>query len=675
MRPVSEAAGLAILIAGLGALAATGGLLACCLRLRSPVAFLLAAYLIAWGWLVTVTLLLSPPRWVTRGSLLAALALGLAAAVATWNWRGRPGPPSARRSLSALRDAFRDPAILVLGVTVSLGTLYIGALAFFTPSNDWDALAYHLARASLWHQRHGLGHIDDVADFRVNYFPPNAEIGQLATMLLAGNDRYTTLPQLLAYPALVLSVAGLARRIGLTAREATFAALAFATLPVVALQAPTALNDLVVASFLSAAAYFALGPGRASLLPFGVAIALAVGSKYSTFLALPVLALVVAVAQPRRRWGAFALAGLAGCVAGAVWYVVNVVETGRPLLGAANQRAESSPEQITVTALRYILSFLDMPGGEWPYSLAYLVPVAALAVAGVVLVWRSASRARGLLWAAALTAAVVAAPLLWESAVRGPYKLGLVLGGRDLVDRFDWGLNVDAEPTVAWFGPLAPVLLAAGAAAALVAWRRGRLPVSALVLAAAPWILLLTLALALVWDPWRGRFLLFGIVLAAATWGLLLRRPTLAYAGAAIGSTALFLALANYDEKPSGIFAGPSIWGDARWQAQTRNSEPEAGVLRFVEERVPDDARLGVSHTADHWIHPFFGPRLTRHVTLVRADGGSAPPDANWLVLAPLTRVRRCPAAWRLEFEHPHGWRIERRIGRDACLPEAAVDS
>ena len=67
----------------------------------------------------------------------------------------------------------------------------------------------------------------------MNLFPPNAEIGQLATMLLGGRDRYAALPQLLAYLMLALSVAGLARRVALSVKEAAFAACAFATLPIV----------------------------------------------------------------------------------------------------------------------------------------------------------------------------------------------------------------------------------------------------------------------------------------------------------------------------------------------------------------------------------------------------------------------------------------------------------
>jgi hypothetical protein len=90
-------------------------------------------------------------------------------------------------------------------------------------------------------------------------------------------------------------------------------------------------------------------------------------------------------------------------------------------------------------------------------------------------------------------------------------------------------------------------------------------------------------------------------------------------------------------------------------------------VLRFVEVSVPDDSRLGLALVGDHQIHPYFGPRLSRRVTLLPAAGGSAPEDADWLVLAPETRVARCAEAWSRDFEH-QGWHVERRLGPDACL-------
>jgi hypothetical protein len=660
---LSELAGLVVLLAGLGALAVTGGLAACCLRLRSPIEFLLATYLVSWTWLVAVALALSPARWLTRGSLLAGIALGLTGALTAWVACGRPPPPRARDALIALGDALRHPAVLVLAVANVLGGVYIVALALFTPANDWDALAYHLARADLWRQDHGLGFIETAQDWRINLNPPNAEIGQLATMTLSGSDRYASLPQFLAWDALVLAVCGLARRIGLGTREAIFAGLAFGTLPVVALQSSGALNDLVVASFLAAAAYFALGSGVRTRALVALAVGLAIGTKFTALVGLPAVVLVALVARPPRRWPALLAAGVVGVALGSAWYLVNAAETGR-LDGDApdisGQRAERSVTATATVALRLALSFVDMSGAPWPRSLLFLVPAGALAAAALL------RRRRSLLLAAGLTAAVVAAPLVWDAGVRVAYRAGLALGRRDLVESFGWGLNTKAEPTLSWYGPLGALLLAGGAVAVVVAWRRERVPASALALAAAPWLLVLLLAVSVVWDPWRGRFVLAGVALAAATWGLVLRWQPIALAAAAIGSTALFLSLAAYDGKPSGVFAEPSIWGNERWEAQTRLSG-SSQVLRFVEERVPDDADVGLALVGDHQIHPYFGPRLSRRVELVPASGAAAPAGAEWLVLAPETVVERCRESWRREFAH-QGWNVERRLAPDDCL-------
>lgn len=663
---MTELGGLLILAVGLGALAVTGALAACCLRLRSPVEFVLAAYLVAWGWVVAASLALSPWRLLTRESLLATLAAGLAVSLAAWLASGRPSPPPFRPGVALAREALRNPAVLSLAVAVALGTAYVAALAFFTPANDWDALTYHLARAAFWKQEHGVVLIENTADSRLNVNPPNAEIGQLATMLLSSSDRYVAIPQLLAYGALAVCVAGLARRIGLTAAEAVFAGLAFATLPVVVLQASGALNDLVVASFLAPAVLFALGPGAASLALFALSLALAVGVKFSGLLALPALAVVVAVATPVRRWQALALAGAAGIAAGSAWYVVNAVETGELDGGAAeetDQRAEVSATGTATRALRLALSFVDMPGAAWPAWVAFLVAGAALAAVAAL----DRRRRLGLLAlaSAAIVAAVAAAPLLWDLGVRAVYRAGLLLGERDLLVGLSWELNTKAEPTRAWYGPLAPILLVAATALALVAWRRGGLPRAAIALVAAPWLVLLTVAFLLNWDPWRGRFLVFGVAVAAATWGLLLRRPVLANATAGIAAVALFLALANYDGKWSGLFFEPTIWGNPRWEAQTRLSGPRH-VHRFVEEIVPTDARIGVALTGNDHLHPYFGQRLSRHVSLVSGPGADPPADIEWLVLAPGTDVRRCPDAWRPDHAEG-GWTVERRVAPDSC--------
>ena len=665
---MNELGGLVLLIAGLAAFAATGALAACCMRLRSPSGFVLAAYLIAWTFLVGSTLVLSPARLLTRWSLLLSIGLGLAVAAGVWHTIGRPRPPSFRPTLSLVAAALRDPVVLVLAVAVGIGAIYVGALALLTPVNDWDALSYHLARAAFWKQEHGIAYIEGAADSRLNHNPPNASIGQLATMLLAGNDRYVAIPQLLAYAALVTCVAGLARRIGLGAKEATFAALAFATLPVIALQGSGGLNDLVVASFLGAAAYFALQAGRAPLVLVALAIGLAVGTKFTGLIALPTLALVAVAGRPRRHWPGLFLAAVVGLSIGSIWYVVNVVETGHIDGGAADefdQQAELGAMTV-ITALRLAVGFVDMSGAPWKTSLLFLVGAGALAVVGLLRLRRSRGSSLALLGAAALTASVVAFPLIFRLVIRPVFKAGLVLDvPRESLERLSWALNTHAEPTVAWYGPLAAILLVAGLAATAVAWRRRQTTPLAVALAVAPLALVVTLALTLTWDPWRGRFLVFGVALAAATWGFVLRWRPVAFATAAIGSTALFLSLANYQGKPLGL-AEPSIWSTHRWEAQTQISGPR-DVLRFVEENVPEDARIGISLTGNHHLHPYFGAKLSRHVSLVPYDGGVPPAEAEWLVMMPETDVKRCSGSWQRDLA-VGGWSIERRVAPDECL-------
>jgi dolichyl-phosphate-mannose-protein mannosyltransferase len=428
---VTELGGLLWLAAGLGGLLASAGLGACCLRIRSPIEFALATYVLAWIWLVAVTLGLSPARLVTRGWLIGGIGAGLLSALGVWLACGRPGPPDLRPALKEVRHALHSPALLVLALAVILGAAYSIALALFTPVNEGDSLSYHLARAALWKQEHGLSYVPNAVDIRLNGNPPNAEIGQLATMLLSGSDRYVALPQLSAYGALVLCVAGLARRLGLSVSEALFGALAFATLPVVVLQASGALNDLVVASFLAVAALFCLRPGRSALVLVALAIGLALGTKLTTVLALPTLAIVVALGRPRRQWLAAALAGLGGLAVGSVWYVVNLAETGEldgGLAGASDQGVELSVPAVSTNAMRFALDVIDMSGAPRPYSALFLAAACVVAVLGLWRARRSIHQGLALLVASALTASIFFTPLIAEVGQDTVFRAWIVLG-------------------------------------------------------------------------------------------------------------------------------------------------------------------------------------------------------------------------------------------------------
>ena len=681
---MSELGGLLLLAAGLGVLSGTGALVACCLRLRSPLEFVLAAYVVAWAWVVAIALALSPFELVRRAWLLAVLALGLLASVLLWLRLGRPHPPAFGPGLESVRRALRLPVVAVLAGVVALGTLYGMALAFLVPANEGDALAYHLARAAFWKQEQAVGYVSNAVDLRLNVSPPNAEIGQLATMLLAGNDRYVALPQLLAYASLVLCVAALARRLGLAPREAVFGALVFATLPIVAAQASGALNDLVMASFLAVAALFALTPGRAPVALAAVVLGLALGTKFTAVLALPALALVVGLGRPRADWPKLVLAGVAGSALGAAWYVLNLAETGDldgGLASDAEQRVALSVPTVVINAVRFGLDLVDMSGFATPY-LVLLVPAAVLSGILALTPRRQGVRAVAVASACALTLSPLALPSLASAGESATIRAWSALGRPD-TPPFErgWGLNNAADSTDSWFGPVGLALLLAGTVVVAVLWRRGRLPALAVALVTAPWVLLATLAVTIVWDPWRGRFLIFGVALAASTWGVLLRSRTVAATTATVGVLTLALSLANAQGKPSGLwelwspgddvpsfFRHGSVWGDDRSSVlvRLRPAEGEEAVYEHLEAEVPADARIAIAARENEYLLPYFGADLSRHVSLVRA-GDVAPIEAQWVVESPGSRARRCQGAWRTTLELEAGWHVARRVGPDAC--------
>ena len=245
------------------------------------------------------------------------------------------------------------------------GGLYLGAVAFLTLPNDWDGLSYHETRALLWDQQGGVGYVPAGNDPRLNGNPPVSEIGVYAAMLLPRSERFAALPQYVALWASLAAVILAARRLGLSKPAAAYGGLVFATLPIVLLQGAAILNDLVVASFLLAAIVFLLDERRSHLAVGSLALGLALSTKFTAVLALPLLlAIVLAGAAPARR-RASAIACGAGVVLGSPWYLVNLAETGSldgDLAEATHQTASHSLGAILVSFRAFSFDIVDVSG-------------------------------------------------------------------------------------------------------------------------------------------------------------------------------------------------------------------------------------------------------------------------------------------------------------------------
>jgi hypothetical protein len=674
---------LAALVAVVTALllTTTGLALGATLRVRSLAELLLAAYVLAFAEVVALTLLLSPFDGIRRPALLAGLAVVCALAVGLW-WRsGRP--VAATGALRAAGRVLREwPPLVVLATAVSLAFAYVIALVVGTPPNAWDTLSYHLARAALWRQDGAAGYIDNAYDGRLNGNPPNGELALTFVLELTRDERFAGFAQLLGALALATGVFALARRLGLSRPEAAFGGLLFLTLPLVVLQASTALNDLVLAALLLAATVFLLGDSRQSLGLASLATALAVGTKVTAAYGVVILLLVAVVASPRdARPGRVVAIGL-GALAGSYWYVLNLAKTGRALGPhyGTDLIALFEPRENLLSALARILDTLELPGteGSGGFSnsdaLLYVV-VAAVLLSTLVVIALTTGRVR---LSVALTAGWLAllplsVPPLGYVYWRAFAKLHDVLGGPEgELPVGEWPRQTTASETISWFGPLALFLLVGVAVASVVLHRRGSWSGLAVALAVAPLLWLVLVSASIEYDVWQGRFFVFPVALSAALWGVVLRTPAVAWAAVAIGATTVALSLVNSLEKPSGVqlFADreiESVWGRERWEVQSLTRAEIAPVLRFLEEEVPTDAAIALALNGDEWGYPAFGRHLERPVELVPLRSTGRGVAAGWLLLGPARPGALDPVCWRPVVDTPSGWAVLR--AQPGCGP------
>jgi hypothetical protein len=670
------------LIFGVVLLAASGGLFAASLRLDRLVDFLLAAYLLAFTEIVVVSLALSPARWLTRPRLLASLAALLVLAIIVWRLRGKPRPPTGP-ALRALREALRDPVLAVLAGAVVLALPYLAALALFAPPADFDVQWYHLPRAALWRQEHAVAYVPN-GQLRINAFPPVSDIADAFTMILARSDRFAGFVQLGSFLATIVAVFGIARRVGFSPRPAVFGALLFATLPIAVLQAPTALNDVVIASFVAAAVYYRLAGGLVGFVLAELAIALMVGTKATAFYVLPVLAMVYAFTYPPpRRWTTLLVASLAGLTLGSFWYLVNLAESGRlfgELAGGGvndpnDPALQPLPQRAAAFFLRRVIDAVEPAGAVGRDRWLYGVAAAVVLCIGLVLSLRRRSRSTlaTALLASAFTAAALAVHPAYDFLLRAYQKVFFELG-RPLLAF----LEADRDPARAssyrsWFGPLAVPLVLLSAVLVAQEVRRRNLPRVAIALALAPVPVLLVLALHTGYTPWDGRWVLLAMPLACATWGSVLQLRPLAWAAAAIAATTLVLVLVHVEDRPAGFnvlggAAPRSVWTTPR----SAFMGLYAPLNTVVEQRVPRSSTIGLrlDDGAQEVSYPYFGPRLERRVVFVGKKGEGCD-RAEWLVVSPENPLPPCRVCWA-EAVAREGWRLYRRVAGVPCPPPSA---
>ncbi len=143
--------------------------------------------------------------------------------------------------------------ILLLAMTAIVVVLFV--IAVVAPSNNVDAMQYHLPRALHWLQNGSLRHYP-TARIMQDIRPYWAEATILHLRGLWGNDRPVNLVQWFSMLASIIAVTGIAKLFGCEKKNTWLAAIFTLTIPMGLLQASTAQNDYAAALWVVVLAYF-----------------------------------------------------------------------------------------------------------------------------------------------------------------------------------------------------------------------------------------------------------------------------------------------------------------------------------------------------------------------------------------------------------------------------------
>jgi hypothetical protein len=211
--------------------------------------------------------------------------------------------------------------------------------ALVVAPNTVDGLTYHLPRVGYYLQHGHLGW------FESNYTAQTVHAKGSAVLMawaFLASDRFGAmlLVQYTSYWIALTAIYGIGRNLGASRRWAALGACIFGLLTIALNQAPTPMNDLLVATYVGCALYFLTAfrrfGQRRDLVWSGAAIGMAGAVKLTGFVAMPALGVVAwyALGRGRRARDAITFMG-STVVALAVFalpagYVDNYVRFGDP---------------------------------------------------------------------------------------------------------------------------------------------------------------------------------------------------------------------------------------------------------------------------------------------------------------------------------------------------------
>lgn len=188
-------------------------------------------------------------------------------------------------------------ARIMLGAA-GLLAIFLGGIALFTPTTNWDSLTYHMARVMHWIQQGSVAHYPTNMEGQIQMGPWSGFV-QAHLWLLWGNDRFENMLQWSAMVGSMVVATLMVQQllpegIATSARTQAFAALLIVTLPTGIVEAITTQTDYTTGFWLMCLASLGIAwcrePGNlVYAIGFGLALGLGIATKFTMiFYAAPV---------------------------------------------------------------------------------------------------------------------------------------------------------------------------------------------------------------------------------------------------------------------------------------------------------------------------------------------------------------------------------------------------
>ncbi|MDD3149274.1 MAG: glycosyltransferase family 39 protein [Candidatus Gastranaerophilales bacterium] len=271
----------------------------------------------------------------------------------------------------------KDKCLLILAIFFAFATIMSFIIAIVSPANQWDGMAYHLARIGFWIQNHAIGQYESSC-IRQLIFPVNSEILMLWSMIFIGKDYLCQLVQYFAYLANLFMLWNFLDLCKISTRRKLWAIFILASLPTVILQSSSTQVDLILAFFLFSSLYFftkgLLENNKKNIIFSALAFAVAIGTKSSIFFFIPAFGaayLLLSIKALKKDFYKPILSFIAAFIPffvifASYMYVLNYLNFSNPI-GLSSYVNEHSSNNMTfrfmlANFVRYNLAFIDFSG-------------------------------------------------------------------------------------------------------------------------------------------------------------------------------------------------------------------------------------------------------------------------------------------------------------------------